>query len=239
MPHGQSVWRPRRTEPDEGAAAHRQAAAIPCNDALRHPRARARHTHGARADRVEADHRPAGHLAGRGLREARVVCVPRKIETFHKSLKSGCKVEHSKLRTAECLPRLLVVFCVLSWRIFWTTMINHSAPRAPAATARSLGAGSRKTPRPKEIPSLLPHQTARLGAILPAPMILRRATSSCGAGYPASPISNWDLPWRSLWVIERLVTCLQKRWPKPAHLTLAASVDLRHKRGASLPLVGW
>ena len=78
-----------------------------------------------------------------------MVCVPRKIETFHKSLKSGCKVEHSKVRTAECLPRLLVIFCVLSWRIFWTTMINHFAPRAPAATARSLGAGSRKTPRPR------------------------------------------------------------------------------------------
>jgi Transposase DDE domain len=58
-----------------------------------------------------------------------------KIETFHKILKSGCKAEHSKLRTAERLLRLLAVFCVLSWRIFWMTMINRSAPRAPAAAA--------------------------------------------------------------------------------------------------------
>src|SRR5208283_2475371 len=56
-----------------------------------------------------------------------------KIETFHKILKSGCKVEDSKLRTAERLLRLLAVLCVLSWRIFWMTMINRSAPRAPAA----------------------------------------------------------------------------------------------------------
>jgi hypothetical protein len=56
-----------------------------------------------------------------------------KIETFHKILKSGCKAEDSKLRTAERLLRLLAVFCVLSWRIFWMTMINRSARRAPAA----------------------------------------------------------------------------------------------------------
>jgi hypothetical protein len=56
-----------------------------------------------------------------------------KIETFHKILKSGCKTEDSKLRTAERLLRLISVFCVLSWRIFWMTMINRSASSAPAA----------------------------------------------------------------------------------------------------------
>ena len=56
-----------------------------------------------------------------------------KIETFHKILKSGCKAEDSKLRTAERLLRLIAVFCVLSWRIFWMTMINRSATSAPAA----------------------------------------------------------------------------------------------------------
>ena len=56
-----------------------------------------------------------------------------KIETFHKILKSGCKSEESKLRTAERLLRLLSVFCVLAWRIFWMTMVNRSASNAPAA----------------------------------------------------------------------------------------------------------
>jgi IS4 transposase len=41
-----------------------------------------------------------------------------KIEVFHKILKSGCKAEESKLRTAERLVKLLSVFCILAWRIF-------------------------------------------------------------------------------------------------------------------------
>jgi hypothetical protein len=48
-----------------------------------------------------------------------------KIETFHKILKSGCKAEASKLRTAEDLAKLISVFCILSWRIFWMTMVNR------------------------------------------------------------------------------------------------------------------
>lgn len=56
-----------------------------------------------------------------------------KIETFHKILKSGCKAENARLRTAERLLRLLAVFCVLSWRIFWMTMINRSVASAPPA----------------------------------------------------------------------------------------------------------
>ena len=58
-----------------------------------------------------------------------------KIETFFKILKSGCKAEDSKLRTAERLCRLIAVFCVLSWRVFWMTMINRVAPTVPATTA--------------------------------------------------------------------------------------------------------
>ena len=56
-----------------------------------------------------------------------------KIETFHKILKSGCKAEASKLRTAERLAKLISVFCILSWRIFWMTMVNrcctHASPK--------------------------------------------------------------------------------------------------------------
>ena len=42
-----------------------------------------------------------------------------KIEVFHKILKSGCKAEDSKLHTADRLANLMVVFCILSWRVFW------------------------------------------------------------------------------------------------------------------------
>lgn len=54
-----------------------------------------------------------------------------KIELFHKILKSGCKAEDSKLRTAERLVNLISIFCIVSWRIFWMTMLNRTAPKAP------------------------------------------------------------------------------------------------------------
>src|SRR6202171_2172 len=53
-----------------------------------------------------------------------------KIEVFHKILKSGCKAEESKLMTAQRLTNLVSVFCILSWRVFWMTMLNRSAPHA-------------------------------------------------------------------------------------------------------------
>lgn len=49
-----------------------------------------------------------------------------KIETFHKILKSGCKVEDSKMRTTHRLTNLIAVSCILAWRIFWMTMINRT-----------------------------------------------------------------------------------------------------------------
>jgi hypothetical protein len=58
-----------------------------------------------------------------------------RIELFHKVLRSGCRVEAARLRTAERLTKLIAVFCILSWRIFWTTMINRAAPDAPPGSA--------------------------------------------------------------------------------------------------------
>jgi hypothetical protein len=58
-----------------------------------------------------------------------------KIETFHKILKSGCKAEASKLRAAERIVNLIAVFCILSWRIFWMTMMNRVAPTASPTLA--------------------------------------------------------------------------------------------------------
>ncbi|MBB4398904.1 IS4 family transposase [Bradyrhizobium sp. ERR14] len=58
-----------------------------------------------------------------------------KIEVFHKILKSGCKAEDSKLRTAERLANLMAVFCILSWRVLWLTMLNRIAPDAPPKLA--------------------------------------------------------------------------------------------------------
>jgi hypothetical protein len=53
-----------------------------------------------------------------------------KIEVFHKILKSGCRAEQARLRTAPRLMNLLAVFCILSWRVFWLTMTNRIASDA-------------------------------------------------------------------------------------------------------------
>ena len=58
-----------------------------------------------------------------------------KIETFHKILKSGCRAEEAKLRTAERLVNLIAILCILSWRIFWITMLNRTRPQASSDEA--------------------------------------------------------------------------------------------------------
>ena len=58
-----------------------------------------------------------------------------KIEVFHKILKSGCRAEEARLRTAGRLVRLIAVFCILGWRVFWTTMMRRVAPDAAAKLA--------------------------------------------------------------------------------------------------------
>lgn len=54
-----------------------------------------------------------------------------KIEVFHKILKSGCKADESKLRTAARLANLISVYCIIGWRILWLTMLNRTDPNAP------------------------------------------------------------------------------------------------------------
>lgn len=53
-----------------------------------------------------------------------------KIEVFHKILKSGCRAEEARLRTAERLVKLIAMFCIIAWRLFWMTMLNRSVPQA-------------------------------------------------------------------------------------------------------------
>ena len=56
-----------------------------------------------------------------------------KIETFHKILKSGCRAEDSKLRTAERLANLIAILCILAWRVMWLCLVNRVSPDLPAS----------------------------------------------------------------------------------------------------------
>lgn len=95
-----------------------------------------------------------------------------KIETFHKILKSGCRAEQSKLRTAERLVKLLATFCILGWRIFWLTMLNRSTHRASAMlvfTSLEVELLNRLAPQRSKQPASLHSyltQLARLGGYL-------------------------------------------------------------------------
>jgi len=98
-----------------------------------------------------------------------------KIEVFHKVLKSGCKAEDSKLRTAHRLANLISVFCILSWRVFWMTMLNRATQDAPPKLALTdmeitlldhLVKDTAKTPiRARTLPHYLT-KIARLGGYL-------------------------------------------------------------------------
>lgn len=58
-----------------------------------------------------------------------------KIEVFHKILKSGCKAEEAKLRTAQRLTNFISLLCILAWRVFWMTMLSRSTPNASPTLA--------------------------------------------------------------------------------------------------------
>jgi len=96
-----------------------------------------------------------------------------KIETFHKVLKSGCRVEDAKLRTAERLTNLIAVFCIIAWRVYWLTMVNRTNPKTPAeavfteteiAILNHLADDRRQSP-PKDVARYL-LAVARLGGYL-------------------------------------------------------------------------
>jgi hypothetical protein len=98
-----------------------------------------------------------------------------KIETFHKILKSGCRAEDSRLRTADRLTNLISIYCILSWRIFWVTMLGRVAPRSSPGDAFTedelavLDRLSPKTSAPDFVPRMLSHyaiQLAKLGGYL-------------------------------------------------------------------------
>jgi hypothetical protein len=63
-----------------------------------------------------------------------MVCAALEDRNLPQILKSGCRAEESRLRTAERLANLVAILCILSWRIFWMTMINRSQPEATRHT---------------------------------------------------------------------------------------------------------
>jgi hypothetical protein len=50
------------------------------------------------------------------------------IEQWHKVLKDGCRIEMRQLQSAERLKRLITVYAVIAWRIFYATLLARLIP---------------------------------------------------------------------------------------------------------------
>ena len=59
------------------------------------------------------------------------------IETWHKVLKSGCKVEDCLLETAERLSRYLALFSIIGVRLMHVAYLARAQPNLPATQAFS------------------------------------------------------------------------------------------------------
>lgn len=95
------------------------------------------------------------------------------IEVYHRTLKSGCKIEDRRLSTAESIEACLAIDMVVAWRIFHLTKLSREVPDSPCTTFfeeaewKALYAFSRKEP-PKEVPTLrqVTRMVASLGGFL-------------------------------------------------------------------------
>lgn len=53
------------------------------------------------------------------------------IEVYHRTLKSGCRIEERRLGTAESLEACLSIDMILAWRIYHLTKLSREIPNAP------------------------------------------------------------------------------------------------------------
>ncbi len=120
-----------------------------------------------------------------------------KIEVFHKILKSGCRAEDAKLRTADRLANLLALLCIVSWRVMWMTIMARAVPEAVRRShsqRRKLQSSTASFP----IAETAEQSLARSSSISPSwpasaaisrgRLTHRLGTPSSGAAYGASSI---------------------------------------------------
>lgn len=53
------------------------------------------------------------------------------IEIYHRTLKSGCKIEDRRLEAAESLKACLAVDMVVAWRVYYLTKLGREVPDSP------------------------------------------------------------------------------------------------------------
>ncbi len=97
------------------------------------------------------------------------------IEVYHRTLKSGCKVEQRQLGSADRIEACLAIDMVVAWRIFHLTKLGRETPKVPCtvffeqAEWKALYCLTRQDPTPPDQPPTLReavHMVASLGGFL-------------------------------------------------------------------------
>ena len=95
------------------------------------------------------------------------------IETFFKTLKTGCRIEDIRLTTADRLANCIALACITAWRIFWMTRLGRTGPAGTPAsvfTDDELAVLDHTSPPPREHQSrdfvFYLNAVARLGGYL-------------------------------------------------------------------------
>jgi hypothetical protein len=97
------------------------------------------------------------------------------IEVYHRTLKSGCKIEDRQLGTADRIEACLAIDMVVAWRIFHLAKLGREIPDVPCSVFfeefqwKALHTHLTKTPVPPTEPPTLQqamHMVATLGGFL-------------------------------------------------------------------------
>jgi hypothetical protein len=93
------------------------------------------------------------------------------IEVYHRTLKSGCRIEDRQLETADRLETCIGVDMVVAWRIYYLTMLGREAPELPCTVFfkeiewKALCCYVNKTPVPPETPPSISKLTLMIAAL--------------------------------------------------------------------------
>jgi len=96
------------------------------------------------------------------------------IEVYHRTLKSGCKIEQRQLGSAERIESCLALDLIVAWRVVYLTMLGRETPEVPCtvffeeAQWQAIMFFVTKKPPPAQPPSLRTIQllVAQLGGFL-------------------------------------------------------------------------
>jgi len=93
------------------------------------------------------------------------------IEVFHRTLKSGCRIEQRQLGTADRLEACLAIDMVVAWRIYHLTMLGRETPDSPCTAFftdlewQALYCYVHKTPQPPDEPPTMAEAVRMVGRI--------------------------------------------------------------------------